>query len=528
MRKEEPCIAIGGLRLEGEIMFEALLAAMVMLIEPMNIVALFGGVILGLFFGVVPGLGGVAGLALLLPFTFYLDSSVAIVMMVGLFTAISISDIFPSILMGVPGSAGSQATIIDGYPMTKRGEGNRALGAGFAAATFGGVLGGIILFVSLPILRPFVLSFGSPEFFMLGLLGITMVAALSKGSIMRGFLAALLGLIIAMVGAGPQTAHLRWTFDNIYLAQGVPFIPLALGLFAIPEIIEIYIKGTSIANGVQKKEGFWYRLVASVKDVFDNWFLAVRTSFVGIVVGVIPGLGNSVVDWFAYGHALTSEKDARKTFGKGDVRGVIAPETASSSMRAGGLIPTLAFGIPGSPAMAVFMGGMLFHDIIPGPQMLTRNLDVTLLIVLALIASSIIGGLLCIGLIRFFGKVAMVPVHYIAPVILVVCVFASFQENWDYGDILFLLGFSVLGWSMKVGGWSRPALVLAVVLGPILEQYYFLSVGRFGFDWISRPAVLVIALIIVLALYFGFRSERRERDAAETPIPETTSEGAEK
>lgn len=497
-------------------MFEALLAAMVMLVEPMNVVALIGGVMLGLFFGVVPGLGGVAGLALLLPFTFYLDSSVAIVMMVGLFTAISISDIFPSILMGVPGSAGSQATIVDGYPMTKKGEGNRALGAGFAAATFGGIVGGVILFASLPILRPFVLSFGSPEFFMLGLLGITMVAALSKGSLVRGFLAAALGLTISMVGAGPQTAHLRWTFDNFYLAQGVPFIPLALGLFAIPEIIEIYIKGTSISNGEQQKERFWFRLVSSIKDVMDNWFLSIRTSFVGIAVGVIPGLGNSVVDWFAYGHALTSERDARKTFGKGDVRGVIAPETASSSMRAGGLIPTLAFGIPGSPAMAVFMGGLLFHDIIPGPQMLTRNLDLTLLIVLALIVASIVGGLLCIALIRFFGKVATVPAHYIVPAILVVCVFASFQENWDYLDILFLLGFSILGWSMKVGGWSRPAFVLAVVLGPILEQYYFLSVGRFGFDWITRPAVLIIAAIIVLAFVFGFRSERRERQVVQS------------
>lgn len=510
-------------------MFEALLAALVMLIEPMNIVALVGGVLLGLFFGVVPGLGGVAGLALLLPFTFYLESSVAILMMVGLFTAISISDIFPSILMGVPGSAGSQATIVDGYPMTKNGEGNRALGAGFVAATFGGIVGGVVLFASLPVLRPFVLSFGSPEFFMLGLLGITMVAVLSKGSIVRGFLAAALGLAISMVGAGPQTAHLRWTFDNFYLSDGVPFIPLALGLFAIPEIIEIYVKGTSISNaGDQPRERFWFRLMFSIKDVMGNWFLALRTSIVGIVVGVIPGLGNSVVDWFAYGHALTSEPNARETFGKGDVRGVIAPETASSSMRAGGLIPTLAFGIPGSPAMAVFMGGMLFHDIIPGPQMLTRNLDVTLLIVLGLIVSSIIGGVLCIGLIRVFGKIATVPAHYIVPAILVVCAFASFQENWDYLDLLFLLGFSILGWSMKVGGWSRPALVLAVVLGPILEQYCFLSVGRFGFEWVTRPAVMIIAAIIVLAFVYGFRSERRDKSKEATTGADSVSEGADK
>jgi TctA family transporter len=410
--------------------------------------------------------------------------------------------------------------------MTKNGEGNRALGAGFVAAAFGGIVGAIILFASLPILRPFVLYFGSPEFFALGVLGITMVAVLSKGSMIRGFLAAALGLLVSMVGAGPQTAHLRWTFDNIQLAQGVPFIPLALGLFAIPEIMEIYLKGTPIsATNKQERESLWSRLKGSIKDVTNNWFLAVRTSFVGIAVGVIPGLGNSVVDWFAYGHALTSERDARSTFGKGDVRGVIAPETASSSMRAGGLVPTLAFGIPGSPAMAVFMGGLLFHDIIPGPQMLTRNLDVTLLIVLALIASSIVGGLLCIALIRVFGKIATVPAHYIVPAILVVCVFASFQESMNYINLLFLLGFSILGWSMKVGGWSRPAFVLAVVLGPILEQYYFLSVGRFGFDWVTRPAVLVIAAIVVGAFAYGLLSERR--NAARDAIAEKgASEGA--
>jgi TctA family transporter len=495
-------------------MLDSLIGGFILLAEPAHLLALVGGVLLGLLFGAVPGLGGIVGLALLLPFSFHLEPTVAIALMVGLFAVTATGDIIPAVLLGVPGTAGSQATILDGYPMARKGEATRALGAAFFASVLGGIIGAVILVISIPILRPLILAFGSPEFFMLGLVGITMVAALSAGSVLRGFLAAGLGLALAMVGAGPQSAYLRWTFDSVYLSDGIPFVPLVLGLFAIPEMIELYVKGTPISERVsQLREGTLTRIALSFREVLRNWFLVLRCSVLGAWIGAIPGLGSSVVDWFAYGHALTSVRGAKDSFGKGDVRGVIAPESASNSKSAGALIPTLAFGIPGSPAMAVFLGGLLFHNIIPGPQMLTRDLDTTLFIIAGLVLANIIGAAICLALIRHVGKLATVPAHYLVPGIFVVCLFASFQTNWHHYDLLFLIGFSILGWSMKVGGWSRPALILAFVLGPILEQYYFLSVGRFGFEWLTRPAVMALAGVIVATFIYSVFFQRSKKDA---------------
>jgi TctA family transporter len=499
-------------------MFQSLASGFSLLLEPLHLLALTGGVLLGLLFGAIPGLGGIVGLALLLPFSFQLDPTLAIALMVGLFAVTATGDIIPAVLLGVPGTAGSQATILDGYPMAKKGEAARALGAAFVASMLGGIIGGAILILTIPFLRPLILAFGSPEFFMLGLVGITMVAALSAGSVLRGFLAAGLGLAFAMVGAGPQTAHLRWTFDTVYLSDGIPLVPLVLGLFAIPEMIELYVKGTPIAERMSRvREGTWTRIVASFREVLRSWFLVLRCSVVGAWIGAIPGLGSTVVDWFAYGHALTSVRGARETFGKGDVRGVIAPESASNSKSAGALIPTLAFGIPGSPAMAVFLGGLLFHNIIPGPQMLTRDLDTTMFIIMGLVGANIIGAGLCLVLIQHVGRLATVPAHYLVPGIFVVCLFASFQTSWHVYDLVLLLVFSILGWSMKVGGWSRPALILAFVLGPILEQYYFLSVGRYGAEWLTRPAVLALAAVIALTFVYSLLSQRSgKRLSAET------------
>jgi TctA family transporter len=496
-------------------MIEALAAAILLLAVPLHLAALVGGVLLGLLFGAIPGLGGIVGLALLLPFSFHLEPTVAISLMVGLFAVTATGDIIPAVLLGVPGTAGSQATILDGYPMAKRGEAARALGAAFIASIMGGIIGAAILVACIPILRPFILAFGSPEFFMLGLLGIAMVAVLSTGSALRGFLAAGIGLSLAAVGAGPQSAHLRWTFDSVYLSDGIPFVPLVLGLFAIPEMIELYIKGTPVAErSANPGERTLTRIARSIREVLSHWFLVLRCSVIGAWIGAIPGLGSAVVDWFAYGHALTTSRGARESFGRGDVRGVIAPESASNSKSAGALIPTIAFGIPGSPAMAVFLGGLLFHNVVPGPQMLTRGLDITLFIIASLVLANIIGGGICLALIRHVGRIASVPAHYLVPGVLVVCVFASFQTNWHLYDLVFLLAFSILGWSMKVGGWSRPALILAFVLGPILEQYYFLSVGRFGFEWLTRPAVITMGAIIVATLAYALIGPRSDAAGA--------------
>jgi TctA family transporter len=314
----------------------------------MRLLFLFMGVLMGLLLGAIPGLGGLVGLAILLPFTFDMDPAMAFAIMLGLLSITSTSDTIPSVLFGVPGTAASQATILDGHPMAKKGEAGRALGAAYMASLIGGLFGAIVLAIMIPVIRPIVMSFGAPEFFMMGMLGISMVAVLSGGAPIKGLVAGAVGLLAGMVGMDPQSGTHRWVFGELYLLDGLPLVPVSLGLFALPEIADLVIRGTRIADVPSTA---MKGVMTGVRDAFRNWILVIRCSALGVWIGAIPGLGSAVVDWFAYGHAMQSEKGAAESFGKGDVRGVIAPESANNAKEGGALVPTIAFGVPGSASV---------------------------------------------------------------------------------------------------------------------------------------------------------------------------------
>ncbi|HEX2255375.1 MAG TPA: tripartite tricarboxylate transporter permease, partial [Afifellaceae bacterium] len=420
---------------------------------PETFVFLLVGVLAGLTLGVIPGLGGLVGMAMLLPFTFDMNPTAAFAMLVGLLAVTATSDTIPSVLFSVPGTVGAQATILDGHPMARKGEAGRAFGAAYMASLIGGLFGAAVLAVSIPILRPIVLLFGSPEFFMLGMLGIAMVAVLSGGAPIKGIVAATLGLCIGMIGADPQTGYARWTFDQLYLWGGVPLVPVTLGLYAIPEVVDLAIRGTRIADVPGSKiKG----VVAGMRDTFRNWFLVLRCSTLGVWIGFIPGLGSQVVDWFAYGHALQTEKGARETFGTGDVRGVIAPESANNAKEGGSLIPTIAFGVPGSAPMALLLAAFIIHGLDPGPDMLTRNLDVTYTMIWSLALANVIGTGLCLAFTPQLAKIASIRIHLLTPLVISVVFLAAFQATSNVGDIVVLLVFAALGWLMKQFGWPRP------------------------------------------------------------------------
>ncbi|MYG25697.1 MAG: tripartite tricarboxylate transporter permease, partial [Boseongicola sp. SB0677_bin_26] len=307
---------------------------------------LFAGVLAGLFFGAVPGLSGLVGMAILLPFTFSMDPVPAFALLFGMFAVTTTSDTIASVLLGIPGTAASQATIIDGYPMAVNGEAARALGAAFSVSAIGGLLGAILLGLSIPFVKPLILSFAQPEIFMLALLGLAMVGSLSGGSVLRGLIAALAGLGLSYVGYAENGALPRYWLGATYLLDGLPLVPFVLGLFAIPELIELAAKDSSISK--VPRSSVSGGLMKGVGDALRNWWLVLRSTAIGAYVGLLPGLGGSIVDWVAYGHAVQSASD-KDGFGKGDVRGVIAPETANNAMKGGALLPTIAFGIPGSP-----------------------------------------------------------------------------------------------------------------------------------------------------------------------------------
>jgi putative tricarboxylic transport membrane protein len=453
---------------------------------------LIGGVVLGLCVGILPGLGGIVGMTILLPVIYGMDPHDAFALLIGMVAVIPTSDTFPSVMMGIPGSSASQATIMDGFPLAKKGEAARALGAAFTASLIGGLIGATVLTLIIPIARPLVLAFGSPELFMLALLGMSMVGVLSGDKPIKGILAAGIGLMIGAVGDAPAVTEYRYTFNLDYLMDGIPLVIVGLGLFAFPEIIDLLIKGRAISETAELGKGW----LDGVKDALRNKFIILRCSIIGVIVGFLPGLGGSVVDWIAYGHVIQTSKD-RSQFGKGDIRGVLAPESANNAKEGGGLIPTFLFGIPGSGSMAVFLGGLLILGIQPGPSMLTDDIDLVYTAIWSLALANVFGAGFSIVLSKPITRLTVVPFNYLAPFMILIITFASYQATQSWGDLIALIGMGILGWLMKQYGWPRPAALIGYVLAGNLETYLFISVQRYGFDWFGRPGVIILGLIIL-------------------------------
>jgi TctA family transporter len=469
------------------------------LMEPHRLMFLALGCLMGLVLGIVPGIGGLAGTAMLLPFTFAMDPYSAFALLLGLGSTTSTGDPIPAVLFGVPGGAASAATVLDGYPMAKRGEAGRALSAAYMSSLMGGIFGAALLAVSIPILRPVMLYLGSPELLAFSILGISMVAVLSGNAPLRGLAAGCLGIMIAMIGSDPQTGTLRWTFDSLYLWDGLPFVPVLLGLFALPELCDLLIGRTTISQVIDRAsiyKGQWQ----GVKDCFKNWWLIVRCSWIGGGIGSIPGISASVIDWLAYGHALKTEKGARETFGRGDVRGVIASESSNNAKEGGALVPTVAFGVPGSATMAILLGAFLIHGLVPGPDMLNKHLDVTYTMVWSVALANILGAGLCYAFSPQFAKLATLRYTLILPAVLGVVYIGAFADHRSWGDLFSLFLFGVIGWLMKQHRWPRPPLVLGLVLGDSIERYMFISVERYGISWMWRPVVAVLLVMSIFGL----------------------------
>ncbi len=469
-----------------------------MMFDTWRMTMLFTGVILGLVLGILPGIGGLAGTALLLPFTFNMDPVAAMALLLGLGSTTATGDPIPAILFGVPGGAGSAATVLDGLPMAKRGEASRALSAAYMSSMMGGVFGAILMGISLPILRPIMLYIGSPELLSFAVLGISMVAVLSGNTPLRGLTVAGIGLLISMIGSDPQTGTLRWTLDTLYLWEGPPLVPIVLGLFALPELADLAIARTAIAGNMARtdRQGMW----KGAKDCFDHIWLVLRCSWLGAALGAVPGIGGAVVDWLAYGHAMRTEKGATQTFGRGDVRGVIASESANNSREGGALVPTVAFGVPGSAGMAILMGAFMIHGLVPGPDMLSKHLDITYAMVWSVALANVVGAGLCYLFSEYFARLATLRYTLIMPATLGIIYIGAFQGARNWGDLWTLLIFGILGWTMKQMKFPRPPMVLGIVLGEVVERYLFISIQRYGVTWFARPIVIGLFALALLGL----------------------------
>src|ERR1043166_246946 len=464
------------------------------------------GIAIGFVVGILPGLGGPTAMALMLPFVFKMSAVEAFAFLLGMTAVTATTGDITSVLFGVPGEPNTASTIVDGHAMARNGEAGRALGAVLMSSLVGAVFAGVALGAAVPIIRPLVLSFGSPEFFMLSILGISFVAALSGEDALKGLVAGGIGLMLATIGLDPISGIQRYTFGQLFLWDGIGLVPITIGFYAIPETIELAVLGTSISN---KKVGEFGGVMEGVKDTFRHFWLVMRCSALGTFTAIIPGMGAATTQWLAYAHAVQSSPN-KERFGKGAVEGVLGPGAANNSTLGGSLITTIAFGVPASVIMAILLGAFIIQGIVPGPDMLIPeprgHLSLTFSFVWVIIISNIITVAICFLFLEPLAKITQVRGGIIIPIILVLIYLGAFAEKNAFEDMLVVMFFGGLGWVMEKLEWPRPPVLLGLVLGPLAENRLFLATDNYGLTRTHRAGVVPLFLLtLVGALYPVFK-----------------------
>jgi putative tricarboxylic transport membrane protein len=495
-------------------MFSALSSGLVQVFNWSTFSLMMIGIAIGFVVGILPGLGGPTAMALMLPFVFKMNAVEAFAFLLGMTAVTATTGDITSVLFGVPGEPTTASTIVDGHSMARNGEAGRALGAVLMSSLVGAIFAAVALAVAIPIIRPIVLSFGSPEFFMLALLGISFVASLSGEDQLKGIIAGGIGLMLATIGLDPISGIQRYTFGQLFLWDGIGLVPITIGFYAIPETIELAVLGTSIAK---QKVGKLGGVLEGVKDTFRHLGLVIRCSALGCFIAIIPGMGAATTQWLAYAHAVQSSSN-KERFGKGDVRGVLGPGAANNSTLGGSLITTIAFGVPASVVMAILLGAFIIQGIVPGPDMLIPppkgKLDLTFSFVWVIILSNIITVAICFLFLQPLAKVTQVRGAIIIPLILVLIYLGAYAEKNAFPDMVVVLLFGGLGWVMEKMEWPRPPVLLGLVLGPLAENRLFLSTDNYGLSWTSRPGVMIIFAITLLGIFYPVFKARRERLAS--------------
>lgn len=457
------------------------------------------GVILGIFFGALPGIGAALGMAILLPITVALAPTDALVLLICIYSGAMYGGSVAAILINAPGTAPAAATTFDGYPLSRKGESLTALSISATASALGGMLTIILLILLSPVLIEFVLLFGSPEYFLIALLGIVMITVVAKGAMVKGLLAGAMGLLVSTIGIAPMSIDKRYTFDNFLLFDGLDFVAVLIGLFAIAEMVKLGGK----EGGVSEEAELSGSIMGGIRYVIAHPVLFVKSALIGMGIGAIPGAGATVSNFIAYSEAVRSSSDP-DSFGKGNKSGVVASEASNNGTIAGSIIPTIAFGIPGSASTAVFLGGLLLHGLRPGPALFAEELTTTYTFFLALFVSSfviLIFGLLVITRASYLTKIDTV---YIIPLIFVLSYTGAYALRTNWVDLITVFILGMIGYFLVKYNYSVIAFVLGVILGPIAEENLYRSLQLSQGSWdifITQPLPAVITLFIFLVVF---------------------------
>ncbi|GGB48226.1 hypothetical protein GCM10011409_27230 [Lentibacillus populi] len=457
------------------------------------------GSIAGIIIGALPGLGPTIGTTLFIPATFGMDPTTALILLIAIYMTAEYGGSITAILISAPGTTAATATVEDGYPLTLKGYPGKALGASITASTIGGLFTTLVLlFLTIPLMK-FALNFGPAEYFALGVFGLSLVASLSGKSLLKGLLMGILGLLIASIGLDPLTGQSRYTFGSFYLLEGISIIPALMGLYAVSEVFNMFLNNESIKK-VKKKISRQFITKKEFKGLLPVIF---QSSFIGSIVGVIPGAGGSIASWIAYQQSKRIAKD-KEDYGKGALSGVAAPEAANNATVGGALVPLLSLGIPGSPTTAFLLGAFMLHGLTVGPKLMETDGDLFYSLIVGLFITCIFMFLIGSLLTNFWVKLISLPQSIIAPLILCIAVIGAFSVRNLMFDVYITLAFGILGYFLKKFNYPLAPIVLAIVLGGMMESNLRRALLISDGSWmifLTNPISLVLLIISVLSFF---------------------------
>lgn len=483
--------------------------------QPLNLAMCAIGLLVGTIFGALPGFTATMGVAVFLPFTYALEPSAALLLLSGIYCGGIYGGAIPAVLLGIPGTAASAPTAIDGSALTRRGESGRALGLATIASAFGGFISAVCLLLFAPALAEIAMMVGPPEQLMIAIFGLSVVCMMSYGNILKGLLVAVVSLLIATIGQDPYMGYPRFSFGMYQMIAGLDTVAVLIGLFSLPEVFKMLkdpFGKLSVSEKVSKME-------VRRKDITSNIKNAIRSTVIGVVVGIIPAAGPNIASFLAYNEAKKATKHPEE-FGNGSVEAIIASEASNNGVTGGSLIPLLTLSIPGSAPAALFLGAMIIHGLQPGPLLFTENAEIvyTLMVGFAVINIMLlfIGWYFC----KYAGLALLISKSILATVIVVLATIGTFSINQNMFDVFVMYGSGIVGYILVSNHFSLSPVALALLLGPMMENALMLSQVMYPDNLMqifTRPMTILFAVFTLISVIYPFLAEylRRNKKARE-------------
>lgn len=495
-------------------------------LAPASLIAIVLGTLLGVIFGAIPGLTFTVAMALVVPVSFTLDTIPAIGLLLGTYIGGMTGGSVSAILVGIPGTPSAAATVLDGHPLARKGKASLALGTAVVASAFGGIVSLVIMVVSVDLVAQLAIRFGPAETFALLIFGLSTICGLAQRSLIKGLIAGVLGVLVTTIGIDDMEGVERMTFGTVVMQQGVNLLVAMIALFAVPHVIDAFLRHHAEERAAPVVEAARAEL-PGIGDLLRHFWLMLRCAFLGTGIGAIPGAGGPIAAFLAYAHARRWSRDPAR-FGKGEMAGVVAPETANNAVTGGAMIPLLSLGIPGDPATAILLSGLLIHGLIPGPMLFVQNpgeiYEIYVAIVVAYVA---VVAIQLLG-IRFFVRLLRVPAHLLAMGILVMCAYGAFSVRNSVFDVISVAVLGGLSYGIARAGIPLPPVILGLVLGPAIEREFrtamIMSDGDLSILVATIPCVLFLGLAAMIfgarmfgaarATLFTLRTEEKTRASA--------------